>query len=137
MHRVGHFWWHPYALWRPVRAASARASASVSCCIWAAIFVASSSKYASGACRMYRRVIAAVAWPMSFCSLTIGVVAWTLEVPGLKAEAYRDTRGPGVRGVRRLLRATAARRDAKGARDRAIVRLLFDLGLRRAEIVAH
>ena len=66
----------------------------------------------------------------------IGLVSWALEVPGLAAQAYRDTRGPGLRGVRRLLRATAARRDAKGLRDHAIVRLLFDLGLRRAEVAA-
>ena len=66
---------------------------------------------------------------------TIGLVAWTLEVPGLKTQAYRDTRGPGVKGVRRILRATAARTDTKGIRDLAIVRLLFDLGLRRAEVV--
>jgi len=66
---------------------------------------------------------------------TLGLVPWTLEVPGLKTQAYRDTRGPGIKGVRRLLRATTARTDAKGVRDHAIVRLLFDLGLRRAEVV--
>jgi integrase/recombinase XerC len=67
---------------------------------------------------------------------TIGVVTWTLEVPGLPAAPYRDTSGPGLAGVRQLLRAAAARRDAKGLRDVAIVRLLFDLGLRRGEVVA-
>jgi len=35
---------------------------------------------------------------------TIGLVPWALEVPGLPAEPYRDTRGPGLAGVRRLLR---------------------------------
>ncbi len=67
---------------------------------------------------------------------TIGAVPWTLEVPGLKAQAYRDTKGPGIKGVRRLLKAAAARTDTKGRRDLAILRLLFDLGLRRAEVAA-
>jgi integrase/recombinase XerC len=67
---------------------------------------------------------------------TIGAVSWTLEISGLKAAAYRDTRGPGLAGVRQLLRAAADRQDPKGRRDVAIVRLLFDLGLRRSEVVA-
>jgi integrase/recombinase XerC len=67
---------------------------------------------------------------------TIGAVSWTLEISGLKATAYRDTRGPGLAGVRQLLRAAAGRQDAKGQRDVAIVRLLFDLGLRRSEVAA-
>lgn len=29
---------------------------------------------------------------------TVGLVNWSLEVKGLKSEAYRDTRGPGVDG---------------------------------------
>ncbi len=45
---------------------------------------------------------------------TIGLVPWTLAVPGLKTEAYRDTTCPGVKGVRRLLRAASTRADAKG-----------------------
>jgi len=67
---------------------------------------------------------------------TLGLVGWTLEVPSVKAEPYRDTRGPGVGGVRGLLSILDARRDAKGRRDRALVRLLYDLALRRAEAVA-
>lgn len=67
---------------------------------------------------------------------TLGLVSWTLTVPGLPAEAYRDTRGPGLAGVRQLLRRTGKRLDAKGRRDHAIIRLLFDLGLRRSEVVA-
>jgi len=66
---------------------------------------------------------------------TLGLVPWTLDVPAVRAECYRDTRGPGVDGVRRLLGALADRQDAKGLRDRVIVRLLYDLALRRAEVV--
>jgi integrase/recombinase XerC len=45
---------------------------------------------------------------------TLGIVPWTLEVQNVRAESCRDTRGPGRRGVR----------------------LLYDLGLRRSEVVA-
>jgi integrase/recombinase XerC len=67
---------------------------------------------------------------------TLGMVPWALEVEGVKAESYRDTRGPGADGVRRLARQLQGRSDAKGRRDLAIVRLLYDLGLRRAEVVS-
>jgi integrase/recombinase XerC len=55
----------------------------------------------------------------------------------LKAEGYRDTRGPGTDGVRRLLDQAGAHRCAvHTARDVALVRLMFDLGLRRESIVS-
>lgn len=65
-----------------------------------------------------------------------GLVAWDLEVPGVRREPYRDTRGPGRRGVRALLAEVADPTTPKGLRDRAIVRLLCDLALRRAEVTA-
>lgn len=67
---------------------------------------------------------------------TLGLVAWALDVESLPAAAYRDTRGPGRAGYRRLLQALEGRSDARAARDRALLRLLFDLALRRAEVVA-
>jgi integrase/recombinase XerC len=66
---------------------------------------------------------------------TLGLVTWTLEVEGMKSETYRDTKGPGRAGFRDMLDALAKRQDAKGIRDRAILRCLFDLGLRRAEVI--
>jgi integrase/recombinase XerC len=66
---------------------------------------------------------------------TLGMVVWSLEVQSLKAESYRDTRGPGRAGFRDMLDLLAKRKGAKATRDRAILRLLFDLGLRRAEVV--
>lgn len=66
---------------------------------------------------------------------TLGLVPWTLEVPSVESRAYRDTRGPGLEGVRRLLAALDARVDAKGKRDRAVLHLLFDMALRREEAV--
>ena len=58
------------------------------------------------------------------------------SVSPVSSEPYRDTRGPGHSGVRLLLERLATPRDAKGTRDTAIVRLLYDLGLRRGEVVS-
>lgn len=67
---------------------------------------------------------------------TLGMVAWKLEVANVKSEAYRDTKGPGQSAFRRMLGALGLRLDKKAKRDRAAVRLLHDLALRRAEVVA-
>jgi integrase/recombinase XerC len=67
---------------------------------------------------------------------TLGWITWGLEVPNCRHRPYRDTRGPSLDQVRRLLAALDLRRDAKGLRDRAMVLLLFDLALRRGEVVA-
>ena len=69
-------------------------------------------------------------------SRTLGMVSWALEVQSMKGESYRDTRGPGRGSVRRMLERLDARLDAKGRRDRALLRLLFDLALRRGEAVS-
>jgi integrase/recombinase XerC len=60
---------------------------------------------------------------------TLGLVAWAIEIASPKVVAYRDTRGPGADGVRAMLVAT------DDARDRAIIRCLYDLALRRGELV--
>ena len=67
---------------------------------------------------------------------TLGSVPWALEVESMKGESYRDTRGPARGSVRRMLERLDARLDAKGRRDRALLRLLFDLALRRGEAVS-
>jgi integrase/recombinase XerC len=66
---------------------------------------------------------------------TIGATTWVPEIKGLKAQSYRDTRGPGLAGTRALLVAASEKSPAKAARDIAIIRLMFDLGLRRGEVV--
>jgi len=66
----------------------------------------------------------------------IGAVQWSLEIPNVRASSYRDTRGPGVRGFLRLLRANDRKSGPKPARDRAILRLLYDLALRRGEVAS-
>jgi integrase/recombinase XerC len=64
-----------------------------------------------------------------------GLVPWSLEVEGVEARSYKDTRGPGAEGFRRLRERAAGRTDAKGLRHRAIVTLLHDLALRRGDVV--
>jgi len=66
---------------------------------------------------------------------TVGLVTWTLSVSGVKAQAYRDTRGPGVSGYRSMLAAVAGD-DAQSRRDRALLGMLYTMALRRAEAIA-
>ena len=65
----------------------------------------------------------------------LGVVhgGWYLEVPGVKAERRRDTRGPAVDDIRRMLEATAGRTETE-TRDFAIIVTLYCLGLRVSEL---
>lgn len=65
-----------------------------------------------------------------------GAVDFTLDVEGVRSQGYRDTRGPGRGGVRLLLDSLASKTGPKARRDEAVVRLLYDLGLRRGEAVA-
>lgn len=64
-----------------------------------------------------------------------GLINWHLEVRPVKALKYKDTRGPGVAGVRSLIRATWGD-GVKALRDRALIHLLFDVALRRSEAVS-
>lgn len=62
-----------------------------------------------------------------------GVVAWDLDVPGVRARSYRDTRGPSAAAVRALLAVAASDDSEVGRRNYALLRLLTDLALRRSE----
>jgi integrase/recombinase XerC len=64
----------------------------------------------------------------------LGVVSWSLEVEGIKDAPYRDTRGCGVEGFRKMLELVDGETDPKSLRDRAILRLLFGMVLRRGEV---
>jgi integrase/recombinase XerC len=66
---------------------------------------------------------------------TLGLTSWAPEIRGLKVEAYRDTTGPGLNGARAMLAKARTQAPVKAARDAALVRLMFDLGLRRGEVV--
>jgi len=67
---------------------------------------------------------------------TLGMVTWTLEVKNERRTPYKDTRGPGTHAFREMLALLAERGNRKAIRDRAILRLLFDLALRRGEVAA-
>lgn len=64
-----------------------------------------------------------------------GQIPWRLDVPNVRRETRRDTRGPDVEKVRELLeRLDAAEPTPKALRDAAIVHLLFRMALRRKEV---
>jgi integrase/recombinase XerC len=63
----------------------------------------------------------------------IGRINWSLDVSALQRETYRDTKGPGLAGFTQILNAVT-RPDAKGIRDRAILRLFFDCAMRCSEL---
>jgi integrase len=64
----------------------------------------------------------------------VGIVRWDLEVDRPKVQATRVIYEPGLDGWRLMVAAARGRRDKKGRRDYAIIRLLHDLGLRRSEV---
>ncbi|MBX9842593.1 MAG: site-specific integrase [Xanthobacteraceae bacterium] len=67
---------------------------------------------------------------------TLGHTNWKPEIAGLKAQSFRDTRGPGLEGTRELISiALTDGNRAVAARDAAFIRLMFDLALRRGECV--
>jgi integrase/recombinase XerC len=66
----------------------------------------------------------------------VGLTKLRLEAKGVKAKSYRDTRGPGVRGVQSMLTVSQDQEPRKAARDAAIIRLAYGLGLRRGEIAS-
>lgn len=67
---------------------------------------------------------------------TTGLVEWTLEVASVKVRRWRDTEGPGLDVVRLMAEHVRSGPDpVRGARDRALLALLYGQGLRRAEAV--
>lgn len=64
-----------------------------------------------------------------------GLIPWVVSTKGLKTVAYRDTSGPGVDVVRAIVQSLDTD-SPKATRDRALVRLMFDMGMRRGEVVA-
>jgi integrase/recombinase XerC len=63
-----------------------------------------------------------------------GRIDWAVHLPYRKVQAYRDTRGPGSEGWKRLISAAEKRTDSLGRRNVAILRLMHDLALRRIEV---
>lgn len=64
---------------------------------------------------------------------TLGFVSWDLEIENQQHTPYRDTKGIGTEGIKKIFQYLESKQDTKSIRDNAILRLLFDLGLRRQE----
>ena len=66
-----------------------------------------------------------------------GLTQLTLKAQSEKAQRYRDTAGCGIAGFQKILDEAKSQADPrKAARDTAILRLAFGLGLRRNEIAS-
>jgi integrase len=63
----------------------------------------------------------------------LGMMTWHIEVSGVKPERRRETRGPSVEDVRRVLAAMTSDSEAD-TRDYAIVLTLYCCGLRVSEL---
>lgn len=63
-----------------------------------------------------------------------GAIPWTIERVAPKVEAREDRSGPRRNDVERIVEAVESDDSPAGVRDAAIVRLLHDCGLRRAEV---
>lgn len=65
-----------------------------------------------------------------------GLISWRIEVRGPEVNAYKDTSGPGVEALQKVIAQLRERTDLKGVRDLAIVQSLYTTGLRRGELAA-
>jgi integrase/recombinase XerC len=68
----------------------------------------------------------------------IGLADFTIEVEGERRKAIRDNKGPGLPRVREIIGELRGKIDAgscQAVRDLAIVRLMFNQGLGRGEVV--
>ena len=68
----------------------------------------------------------------------MGAITWTIDIENEKVDKGSKSRaGPGRPGFRKMLRVLDKMRDAPLVRrDRAIMRLMFDRGLRRGEVAS-
>ncbi len=80
-----------------------------------------------------RRRLAALR-SMAKLARQLGRIEWSLDVESPRVARLRDTSGPGLDGWRKI-RSTARRlaSTTTGKRNAALIALLHDLGLRRAE----
>lgn len=60
------------------------------------------------------------------------MITWKIEIDSLDTVAYRDTKGPGAEKVQAMLEHLGG--GAKGVRDEAVLRLLYERALRRGEV---
>lgn len=65
---------------------------------------------------------------------SLGHITWALDVDNVKGDGVKDTRGPSTEEVSAMLKVLRGTKNE--ARDRAVVRLLFAMALRRGEVDA-
>jgi len=65
----------------------------------------------------------------------VGAVHWNLEFKRLKTESIRDTRGPGLDVFRTMLDLVRYSDKPRDIRDYAMLRMFFDMGLRRSSVI--
>lgn len=63
----------------------------------------------------------------------LGLTTWAIEVPGMRVERRRDTRGPSPENVDRMLAKVAGNTEQE-TRDRAIVLVMYCMALRVSEV---
>jgi len=63
-------------------------------------------------------------------------IDWRLRISDLKVTRSRNTAGPGTEAIKRMLDIAHRQGGTKGPRDKAIIWLLYGLGLRRGEVAA-
>lgn len=64
----------------------------------------------------------------------LGLIPWSLDVDNVQNEVYRDTAGPGTARFQAVWAQLANKTDKMSVRDRCILALAHDAGLRRDEI---
>lgn len=67
---------------------------------------------------------------------THGIIEWAVDVPNLRQEVYKDTKGPGTDPVVEVATRLAGEGTPMAARNLAILRLLFGQALRRGELAS-
>ena len=67
-------------------------------------------------------------------AINLGLIDWQLRPDKLPNKPYRDTTGPTPGTIAQMLEHLAQQQTAIATRNIAILRLLFDLGLRRGEV---
>jgi len=66
---------------------------------------------------------------------TFGFVNWNLEIKNEKRQRSKKMQGPGTEAVAAMVQGLKRKRTPKAIRDLALIRLLWDNALRRAEVV--
>ncbi len=78
--------------------------------------------------------LAAIGWVLGVLN-EMQIITWTIRIRGPKPTTYRDTTGPTMAIVQRLIATADEQPGLLGRRDAVLTRLLFALALRRAECV--